>query len=124
MSSPTVDLLFRWNSFMLHRLGNILNNLVVYPERMLENLRKTGGLIFSQQVLMRLAEKGLERQKAYVMVQRNAMRVWEEGRSFQDLLLADGEIRKYLDKDEIEKIFDLKYHLKHVDAIFERVFGE
>jgi adenylosuccinate lyase len=110
--------------FMLHRLGNILNNLVVYPERMLENLRKTGGLIFSQQVLMRLAEKGLERQKAYVMVQRNAMRVWEEGKSFQDLLLADGEIRKYLDKDEIEKIFDLKYHLKHVDAIFERVFGE
>jgi len=110
--------------FMLHRLGNILKNLVVYPERMLENLRKTGGLIFSQQVLMRLAEKGLERQKAYVMVQRNAMRVWEEGRSFQDLLLADGEIRKYLDKDEIEKIFDLKYHLKHVDAIFERVFGE
>ncbi len=110
--------------FMLHRLGNILNNLVVYPERMLENLRKTGGLIFSQQVLMRLAEKGLERQKAYVMVQRNALRVWEEGTSFQDLLLADREIRKYLDKDEIERIFDLKYHLKHVDAIFERVFGE
>jgi len=110
--------------FMLHRLGNILNNLVVYPERMLENLRKTGGLIFSQQVLMRLAEKGLERQKAYVMVQRNALRVWEEGTSFQDLLLADREIRKYLHKDEIERIFDLKYHLKHVDAIFERVFGE
>jgi adenylosuccinate lyase len=110
--------------FMLHRLGNILNNLVVYPERMLENLRETGGLIFSQQVLMRLAKKGLERQKAYVMVQRNALRVWKEGTSFQDLLLADREIRKYLDKDEIEKIFDLKYHLKHVDAIFERVFGE
>jgi adenylosuccinate lyase len=110
--------------FMLHRLGNIVRNLVVYPERMLENLQKTGGLIFSQQVLMRLAEKGLERQKAYVMVQRNALRVWEEGTSFKELLLEDREIGMYLRKEEIEEIFDLSYHLKHVDDIFERVFSQ
>ena len=110
--------------FMLHRLGNILDKLVVYPERMLENLQKTGGLIFSQQVLMRLAEKGLERQKAYVMVQRNALQVWEEGTPFKELLLEDREIGKYLSKEEIEQIFDLAYHLKHVNDIFERVFSE
>ncbi|RLB16426.1 MAG: adenylosuccinate lyase [Deltaproteobacteria bacterium] len=110
--------------FMLHRLGNIIRNLVVFPERMIENLQKTGGLIFSQQVLIRLAEKGLERQKAYVMVQRNALRVWEEGTPFKDLLLEDREIGKYLRKEEIEQIFDLSYHLKHVDKIFERVFSE
>jgi adenylosuccinate lyase len=110
--------------FMLNRLGNIVRNLVVYPERMRENLEKTGGLIFSQQVLMRLAEKGLERQKAYVMVQRNALRVWEEGTPFHDLLMADREIRDYLGEDEIDRIFDLTYHLKHVDALFERVFAE
>lgn len=109
--------------FMLHRLGNIVRNLVVYPERMLKNLQKTGGLIFSQQVLMRLAEKGLERQKAYVMVQRNALRVWEECTPFKELLLEDREIGKYLRKEEIEEIFDLAYHLKHVDDIFERVFS-
>jgi adenylosuccinate lyase len=91
---------------------------------MRENLEKTGGLIFSQQVLMRLAEKGLERQKAYVMVQRNALRVWEEGTPFHDLLMADREIRDYLGEDEIDRIFDLTYHLKHVDALFERVFAE
>lgn len=110
--------------FMLIRLGNIVRNLVVFPETMLENLRKTGGLIFSQQVLMRLAEKGLERQKAYVMVQRNALRVWEEKMPFKELLLEDREIGKYLGKEEIEEIFDLSYHLKHVDDIFERVFSE
>jgi len=110
--------------FMLNRLGNILRNLVVFPERMLENLQKTGGLIFSQQVLMRLAEKGLERQKAYVMVQRNALRVWEEGTPFKELLLEDREIGEYLRKEEIEEVFDLAYHLKHVDDIFKRVFSE
>ena len=110
--------------FMLIRLGNIVRNLVVFPETMLENLQKTGGLIFSQQVLMRLAEKGLERQKAYVMVQRNALRVWEEKMPFKELLLEDREIGKYLGKEEIEEIFDLSYHLKHVDDIFERVFSE
>jgi adenylosuccinate lyase len=109
--------------YMLNRLGNIVRNLVVHPENMRENLEKTGGLIFSQQVLMRLAEKGLERQKAYVMVQRNALQVWQGKTPFKKLLLADQEIGKYLSKEEIERIFDLSYHLKHVDDIFKRVFS-
>ena len=108
--------------YMLKRLTGIVKRLVVHPERMKENLNRTKGLIFSQQILMRLAEKGIERQTAYVMVQRNAMRVWEEGRDFKELIQADEEIRKYLDAAEIDEIFDLDYHLKHVDDIFARVF--
>ncbi|MFH1953652.1 MAG: adenylosuccinate lyase [Pseudomonadota bacterium] len=109
--------------FMLHRLGRIVKGLVVHPDNMLENLNKTKGLIFSQQALIKLAEKGLERQKAYVMVQRNAMRVWESGQDFKGLIMGDKEIAGYLNKAEIEEIFDLNYHLKHVDEIFGRVFG-
>jgi adenylosuccinate lyase len=109
--------------FMLHRLTGILRGLVVHPEQMTENLERMKGLIFSQQFLMKLAEKGVERQKAYVMVQKNAMKVWEEGRTFKELLLEDAGIGKYLSKKEIEEIFDLDYHLKHVDSIFDRVFG-
>ncbi|MFZ0450917.1 MAG: adenylosuccinate lyase [Desulfatiglandaceae bacterium] len=108
--------------FMLVRLRRIIKGLVIYPERMLENLHRTRGLIFSQQVLLRLAEKGLERQKAYVLVQRNAMKVWEEDLQFKDLLLADRDILTYLSKEEIEQIFDLQYHLKHVEDIYKRVF--
>jgi len=108
--------------FMVHRLGAILKDLVVHPDKMIENLNKTKGLIFSQQVLMRLAEKGVERQNAYVMVQRNAMRVWESGQEFKGLIIEDQEIGKYLNKKEIEEVFDLDYHLEHVDDIFERVF--
>jgi adenylosuccinate lyase len=107
---------------MLVRLRRIIKGLVIYPERMLENLHRTRGLIFSQQVLLRLAEKGLERQKAYVLVQRNAMKVWEEDLQFKDLLLADRDILTYLSKEEIEQIFDLQYHLKHVEDIYKRVF--
>ena len=109
--------------FMLHRLTGIIRDLVVYPEQMTENLKRTKGLIFSQQVLIKLAEKGVERQKAYVMVQRNAMRVWESGQEFEGLIIEDQEIRKYLTENEIKEIFDLDYHIKHVDDIFERVFG-
>ncbi len=109
--------------FMLHRLTRILRGLVVHPERMRENLERMQGLIFSQQVLIRLAEKGLERQAAYAMVQRNALRVWEGAGHFKDLLLADQELRTHLEAAEIEQIFDLSYHLKHVDELFERVFG-
>lgn len=72
---------------------------------------------------MKLAEKGIERQKAYVMVQRNALRVWEGKDSFKELILKDQEIMQYLYKSEVEEIFDIRYHLKHVDEIFERVFG-
>ncbi len=108
--------------YMLNRLNNIIKNLAVHPKRMEENLNKLKGLIFSQQVLIRLASAGIERQKAYVMVQKNAMQVWDTGKEFKDLLLNDKEIGKYLEPKEIEEIFDLNYHFKYVDDIFERVF--
>lgn len=108
--------------YMLHRLTGILRGLVVHADRMAENLKKMKGLIFSQQLLLKLAGKGLERQTAYVMVQRNAMKVWETGQEFKDLIMEDQEIGGYLSKSEIEEIFDLDYHVKHVDDIFERVF--
>jgi adenylosuccinate lyase len=109
--------------FMLHRLTGIVRGLVVHADRMMENLRSTKGLIFSQQVLMKLASLGIQRQSAYVMVQRNAMKVWETGREFKALLLEDEEIRSHLSQEEIEEIFDIDYHLKHVEDIFHRVFG-
>ena len=108
--------------YMLHRLTGILRGLVVHADRMDENLKKMKGLIFSQQLLLKLAGKGLERQTAYVMVQRNAMKVWESGQEFKDLIMEDQEIGGYLSKSEIEEIFDLDYHVKHVDDIYERVF--
>ncbi len=109
--------------YMLHRLAGIIRGLVVHPDRMTENLERTKGLIFSQQILIKLAGKGLERQQAYVMVQRNAMSVWETGRDFKGLVMEDGEIGEYLSREEIEEVFSLDYHLKHVDDIFERVFS-
>lgn len=109
--------------FMLHRITAILKDLVVDPDQMRANLNLMRGLIFSQQILTKLAEKGLARQAAYTMVQRNAMRVWESDRHFKDLILEDEEIKRYLTGREIEEVFDLNYHLKQVDAIFERVFG-
>ena len=108
--------------YMLHRLTGIMKGLVVHADRMAENLEMMRGLIFSQQFLMKLTEKGVERQSAYVMVQRNAMQVWDSGQIFKDLILKDQEIGEYLSKSEIEEIFDLDYHLKHVDDIYERVF--
>lgn len=108
--------------YMLHRLTGILRGLVVHADRMDENLKKMKGLIFSQQLLLRLAGKGLERQAAYVMVQSNAMKVWETGQEFKNLIMEDQGIGGYLSKTEIEEIFDLDYHVKHVDDIYERVF--
>ncbi|MFO7737510.1 MAG: adenylosuccinate lyase [Desulfatiglandaceae bacterium] len=108
--------------YMLHRLAGIVKGLVVHPDRMAKNLEMMKGLIFSQQFLMKLAEKGLERQKAYGMVQKNALRVWETGQEFKTLILEDHEIGRYLNPTEIEALFDLDYHFKHVDHIFERVF--
>ena len=110
--------------FMLHRLTGIVRDLVVHPEKMTENLQETKGLIFSQQVLMKLAQKGVERQKAYDMVQRNAMRAWESRQEFKQLIMEDREIGEYLNNKEIEDIFDLDYHLKHVDEIYKRVFSQ
>jgi len=109
--------------FMLNRTIGLIDNLVVYPENMMRNLNLMRGLIFSQRVLLKLATAGASREKAYELVQRNAMKVWEQGKDFQEELLADGEVRGFLPEDEIREAFDLNYHLKHVNTIFTRVFG-
>ncbi|WP_298436948.1 adenylosuccinate lyase [Geobacter sp.] len=109
--------------FMLNRCIGLIDNLVVYPENMMRNLNLMRGLIFSQRVLLKLATAGASREKAYELVQRNAMKVWEQGKDFQTELLADAEVRGYLPEEEIREAFDLQYHLKHVDTIFTRVFG-
>lgn len=108
--------------YMLHRLSRIVKNLVVYPERMKENLHKMKGLIFSQQVLLKLSNLGLSREKAYEMVQRSALKVWDTGEDFHALLLEDAELRKYITEKDLEEVFSIAYHLKHVDDLFERVF--
>jgi adenylosuccinate lyase len=108
---------------MLNRAIGLIENLVVYPENMMRNLNQMRGLIFSQRVLLKLAEAGASREMAYSLVQRNAMKVWEQGKDFQTELLADPEVTGYLSADEIKEAFDLAYHLKHVDTIFTRVFG-
>lgn len=108
--------------FMLNRTINLLDRLIVYPQRMIENLQKTGGLIFSQQILLLLTQKGVSREEAYQIVQRNAMQVWEKGGDFKALLLKDKGLRRHVSKTEVEQAFDLKHHLKHVDTIFKRVF--
>ena len=108
--------------YMLNRMTGIIDRLVVHVDRMLENLHKMKGLTFSQRILMKLAIKGLEIQKIYVMVRRVAMNVWEEGLEFKGLILEAPPTGKYLSKKEIEEIFDLEYQLKYVNEIFERVF--
>jgi adenylosuccinate lyase len=110
--------------FMLHRLTNMLDRLVIDKERMKSNLESTGGLFFSQRVLMALTKSGLDRDEAYRLIQRNAMAVWNEGGSFKDRLAADPEITEHLSEDKLDKLFDIIYFLKHVDTIFSQVFGE
>ncbi len=110
--------------FMLHRFTRLVAEMRVYPERMQENIDFTGGLIYSQRLLLELARRGVARQTAYVFVQRNAMKFYEEGSDFLGALLADEELRSYLSEDEIRKVFDLGYHTKNVDAVFRRVFGK
>jgi adenylosuccinate lyase len=118
--------------FALDRLANVIDKLIVYPDRMRANLDRLGGLINSQRVLIALIESGLSRYEAYKLVQRNAMKVWEAYRTraavdsrtdFLSLLLADGEVRKSLSENELRELFDLGYHLRYVDTIFARVFG-
>ncbi len=110
--------------YMLDRLKGILEGLHVYPERMKENMGKSYGLFTSQRVMLALIEKGLDREGAYSIVQKNAMKSWKTGAQFRKLLLKDKEVRKYLTTKEIEEIFELEYYLKHIDYIFKRVFGE
>jgi adenylosuccinate lyase len=110
--------------FALARLANVIDKLVVYPETMRKNLDKLGGLIHSQRVLLALTQKGVSREEAYALVQRNAMPVWRGEGDFLTLLKADKDVRKALTPEELEALFDLGYHLKGVDGIFGRVFGE
>jgi len=110
--------------FALNRLAGLVDKLVVYPENMRKNLDRLGGLVHSQRVLIALTQKGASREDAYRMVQRNAMKVWHgEANDFLALLKADPDVRKHLSEAEIAANFDLDHHLKHVDTIFQRVFG-
>jgi len=110
--------------FALARLADVIDKLVVYPANMKKNLEALGGLIHSQRVLLALTQKGLARERAYTLVQRNAMPVWRGEGNFLDLLKKDADVKAVLSDAELESLFDLGYHLKHVDYIFNRVFGE
>jgi adenylosuccinate lyase len=110
--------------YMLHRLTGILSGLQVYPGRMMENMDRSFGLYNSQNVLIRLTEKGMTREDAYAVVQRNAMQSWKTKKAFKALLMKDKEVRKYLGKDDLDAIFDLGHYFCNVDYLFERVFGK
>jgi adenylosuccinate lyase len=110
--------------FALARLTGVIDKLVVYPENMLTNMNKFRGLVNSQRVLLALTQAGVSREDAYRLVQRNAMKVWEEGKDFLTELKADPDVTAALSEAELEDKFDLGYHTKHVDTIFDRVFGD
>ncbi|MBM4340476.1 MAG: adenylosuccinate lyase [Deltaproteobacteria bacterium] len=110
--------------YMLNRLASLIENLIVYPDNMKANLDKMGGLINSEAILLLLTKKGLSREEAYGVVQRNAMQVWEKGADFKMLLSQDETIKQLLTPDELDHLFDIRSHLRHVDDIFRRVFGE
>ena len=110
--------------FALARLTTVIDKLLVYPDTMMNNLNKFRGLVHSQRVLLALTQAGVSREDSYRLVQRNAMKVWEEGKDFLEELLADAEVRAALSEADIREKFDLGYHTKHVDTIFRRVFGE
>jgi len=107
--------------FALNRLNNVVENMVVYPDNMMKNLEKFNGLVFSQRVLLALTQKDVSREDSYLMVQRNSMKVWNDEGTFYDLIKKDEEICSILSDDEIDDIFDLNYHLKHIEEIFQRV---
>ncbi|MEA2832925.1 MAG: adenylosuccinate lyase [Methylobacteriaceae bacterium] len=110
--------------FALARLTAVIDKLIVYPENMRKNLDRLGGLIHSQRVLLALTQKGISREDAYTYVQRNAMPVWRGEGDFLALLKKDRDVSKALSAAELEALFDLDYHLKHIDTVFRRVFGE
>ncbi|GAA8126464.1 adenylosuccinate lyase [Helicobacter pylori] len=125
--------LFITSDFMLSRLNSVIENLMVYPKNMLKNLALSGGLVFSQRVLLELPKKGLSREESYKIVQENAMKIWEvlqqgtfknaDENLFLNALLNDERLKKYLSEDEIKACFDYGYYTKNVGAIFKRVFG-
>jgi adenylosuccinate lyase len=108
---------------ILRRATSVLDNLIVYPEKMRENLDSMKGLVFSGQVLLELAKKGLAREEAYRLVQRNAMAVWQKKGSLRELLGDDPEVRKWLDEAALDRAFDLDRQMAHIDTIYQRVFG-
>ena len=110
--------------FALKRMTGVIEKLIVYPARMQENMDKLGGLIHSQRVLLALTQAGVSREDAYSIVQRNAMKVWEEHKDFLTELKADEDVMKALSANELEENFDIDYHTKHVGTIFDRVFGK
>jgi adenylosuccinate lyase len=110
--------------FALNRLAGLIDKLLIYPDNMRKNLDRLGGLVHSQRLLLALTQKGASREEAYKLVQRNAMPVWRGEGDFQALLKKDADVKRYLNDKEIEEQFDLGYHLKHIDTIFRRVFGE
>src|SRR5688572_21033656 len=115
-SSATLD-------YILAKTTSLLDTLIVYPENMLANLNITGGLVFSGQLMLALTQKGISRENAYVYTQRNAMKVWDEGGDYQELVMKDADISSNLSVEEIARAFDLKYYLRNVDKVFARVFG-
>jgi adenylosuccinate lyase len=114
-SSATLD-------YMLAKTTSLLDTLVVYPENMLKNLNITHGLVFSGQLLLALTQKGVSREDAYAWTQRNAMKVWDEGGEYQELVTKDADIASKLSPEEIARVFDLRHYLRNVDKVFERVF--
>ena len=115
-SSATLD-------YMLAKTASLLDGLVVYPDNMLRNLNLTRGLVFSGQLLLALTQKGVSREDAYVLAQRSAMQVWDEGADYKTLLLQDADVRAHLSAEEIEKVFSYQHYLRNVEQVFTRVFG-
>jgi len=109
--------------FMLSRFTGVMKNLLVYPERMIANLNMTRGLIFSQMVLLKFIEKGMSREDSYAIVQKSAMKSWNEELDFKRLLLEDKQVMSCLSGEDIENVFRLENFLGHIDFIFDRVFG-
>ena len=109
--------------FALVRMANVVEKMLIFPENMLENMNKFPGLVMSQRVLLALTQAGVSRETAYSLVQRNALKVWEHRTDFRELLLADPEVVAALGEEAINEKFDMKYHTKHVETIFKRVFG-
>jgi adenylosuccinate lyase len=115
---------FILTDYLLARTNRLIEGLVVYPQKMRENLELTGGTIFSGQLLLELTRRDITREDAYELVQRNAMKALDEGKDFRELVLADPDINRLMKREEMEAIFDLKKHLRNVDKIFARVFGD
>jgi len=110
--------------FMLHRMTGVIENLVIYPKNMEKNMNQMRGLVYSQRILLALTDKGVSRDEAYKLVQRNAMKVWEEDADFLMELKNDESVKRHLTPAELESMFEVKYYLRHVDTIYKRVFGE